>query len=226
MGSVLIPTLIQVALGASLAIAFRRRPEWRQVRAVRLGTLVAILCSLVVYSAALLGAGGTLGSALSCLLLVLIAYLPTVCHLITHEAAVILPEEVDREAEVVWTWRVRRRLLFGNEGRRRRLWRQKRDRLEGLPTDPVLRLELLELSMGLGEYGEALFHAHALDEFLPRGETHAFVLLRAAQILAEKQQRLAAAQPVLHRLIRLYPVSVHRDEADRLIRLFEQAPGI
>ena len=90
----------------------------------------------------------------------------------------------------------------------------------------MLRLELLELSMGLGEYGEALFHAHALDEFLPRGETHAFVLLRAAQILAEKQQRLAAAQPVLHRLIRLYPVSVHRDEADRLIRLFEQAPGI
>lgn len=223
MGSLLIPTVIQVAAGTTLWILFRRNPQWHKQRPVRFGALLAIFISLIVYTAAAVGAGATMAVTAVCLIVVLLAHFPITSQLIAHEAASILPEEVGREAEVAWNWRVRRRLLFGSESRRRRLWLRKRRQLPLRSTDPVLRLELLELSIGLGEFGEALFHAHALDELLPTGEIHAFALHRMAHVIAERQQRLAAAQPTLHRLVRLYPISTHRDDAERLIRLFEEA---
>ncbi len=222
MGALLIPTAIQVVVGGSLYL-LRKRPIWEQMRQVRYAALMAVFVSLVVYVAAVAGAGASLGWLVTCLTLVLAIHFPIVSQLILLEVSAILPAEVEREAEVAWNWRVRRRLLFGSESRRRRLWARKRRQLPQRSTDPVLRLELLELCIGLGEYGEGIYHAHALDELLPTGETHAFALLRMAQVIAERQQRLAAAQPTLHRLIRLYPVSVHRDEADRLIRLYEEA---
>ena len=101
--------------------------------------------------------------------------------------------------------RIHRRLLFGNETRRRRLWSRKRRQLAEMSAearqrlDAILRLELLELSLSLGEYEEALYHAHALDEILPTGETHAHTLFRQAHIIAEKQLRLALGQVLRYR---------------------------
>ncbi len=222
MSALLIPTAIQIVVGGTLYY-FRKSSIWGQMRQVRFAALTAVFVSLVVYIALVVGAGTSVGLTAACLVLVFAVQFPIISHLILQEISAILPAEVEREAEVAWNWRVRRRLLFGSETRRRRLWLRKRKLLPQRSIDPVLRLELLELCVGLGEYGEALYHAHALDELLPTGETHAFALHRMAHILAERQQRLAAAQPTLHRLIRLYPVSAHRDEADRLIRLFEEA---
>ena len=219
----LLPTLIQILAGGLLFFFFRRRVRWKDQRSLRLAALSAIFISLILYSAAIVTTQATGAQIATCLLLVFLVYAPTISLLISQEAASILPAEVERQAEVAWTWRVRRRLLFGSEVRRRRLWQRKRRRLPQHSTDPILRLELLELSIGLGEYGEALYHAHALDELLPTGEIHAYALHRMAHVLAERQQRLGAAQPTLHRLIRLYPISEHRDDAERLIRLFEEA---
>jgi len=223
MDPLIAPTLVQLLAGAGLYLFFRRRSSRPDHPAVRRAALSAIFASLILYLAAVLAIPASGSAILGCLTLVILVHAPTISLLISREAATILPEEVEREAAVAGTWRVRRRLLFGSEPRRRRLWNRKRRRAQQASTDPILRLELMALSIGLGEFQEALFHAHALDELLPRGDLHAHVLQRTAYVLAERQQRLAAAQPVLHRIVRLYPVSEHRDEAERLIRLYEEA---
>lgn len=220
MDELLIPTAVNFLAGGTLYLLFRSRPGWRRRRPLRAAALSAIFVSLTIYAAIAIDGSADLAATAACVLIVVGGYLPVVAHLLSQELPEITPEP---DPALSLSWRVRRRLLFGGEARRRRLWTRKRRQLPHRSTDPMLRLELLELSLGLGEFGEALFHAHALDEILPTGETHAFALHRQAHILAERQQRLAEAQPTLHRLIRLYPTSEHREDAERLIRLFETA---
>jgi hypothetical protein len=221
-GQLLIPTVLNFLAGAGLYFAFRSRPSWRRSRPVRALALSTIFVSLTIYAAFAIDGNSTLTATAACVMIVVGGYLPVVGHLLTHE----LPSAASEpDTGLALAWRVRRSLLFGGDGRRRRLWERKRRQLAKRSTDPLLRLELLELSLGLGEYEEALFHAHALDELLPTGETHAYALHRLAHILAERQLRLADAQPTLHRLVRLYPASSLRTDADRLIRLFQRAHG-
>jgi len=216
----LLPTAVNFLAGGTLFLLFRAHPVWRLRRPLRAAALSSIFISLTIYAAFAIDGTASVAATAACVLIVIGGYLPVVAHLLTHEIAAP-PPEVDPALSL--TWRVRRRLLFGGENRRRRLWTRKRRQLPQKSTDALLRLELLELSLGLGEFGEALFHAHALDEILPTGETHAFALHRQAHIIAERQQRLAEAQPTLHRLLRLYPTSEHRQDAERLIRLYETA---
>ena len=218
-GNLLIPTALHFLAGGSLFLLFRSHPHWSRRRAVRALALSGIAVALTFFAASVIDGSTAIGSTAACLLIVIGGYLPVVGHLLVHEPAPATDHPPD--LGLIWTWRLRRRLLFGGESRRRQLWMRKRRLLEHRSVDPLLRLELLELSLGLGEYGEALYHAHALDELLPTGETHAFALHRMATILAERQQRLGDAQPILHRLVRLYPASEHRHEADRLIRLYQ-----
>jgi hypothetical protein len=219
MGNLLLPTAVNFLAGGSLYLMFRSHPTWRSCRPLRAAALSSIFVALAIFAASAIDGSTSLSVTAACVLVVVGGYLPVVGHLLTHEA-LVQPEET--EITLTWIWGVRRRLLFGSESRRRRVWARKRRRLSYHSVDPLLRLELMELSLGLGELGEALYHAHALDELLPTGETHAFALHRLAHIIAERQQRLAEAQPTLHRLIRLYPNSEHRANADRLIRLFQE----
>ncbi|MGE3164167.1 MAG: tol-pal system YbgF family protein [Planctomycetota bacterium] len=89
------------------------------------------------------------------------------------------------------------------------------------PTDPVLRSQLIDLYLGLGDVDGALYHAYALVELLPRGHAHGYALYRLAQILVEQRKRLDAAQPYLRRIIRLYPRSFFASYARRLVNQFE-----
>ncbi len=220
LGSLLIPTAVNFLAGGTIYLFFRSHPNWRRHRLIRATVLSAIFVALTIYAAFAIDGSASIAATAACVMIVVGGYLPVVGHILTHELAIIAPEP---DLSLAWTWRVRRRLLFGGDTRRRRVWARKRRLLRHRSMDPLLRLELLELSLGLGEWGEALYHAHALDEFLPSGEIHAFTLHRQAHIIAECQQRLAEAQPTLHRLIRLYPFSEHRQDADRLIRLYEEA---
>ena len=221
----LIATALQFALGGTLLLLFQRNPLWRHHRVVRLVALSTIFMALTLHIAVSISFGHALGAVFFSVVITLLAHLPIAAHLVTHESALAAQssELSHTDESLSWVWSLRRRLLIGGESRRRRLWEKKRNKLPNQAVDPILRLELLELSVGLGKYGEALYHAYALDELLPKGNTHAEVIYRRAQILAELQQRLAAAQPTLHRLIRLYPQSSNRQEAERLIRLYEEA---
>ena len=221
MGGLLIPTAMNFLAGGTLYFLFRSNPTWRARRTLRVAMLSLIFIAITVYGAAAIGGSAGLASTAACVLIVLGGYLPIVGHLLTHEFPLGEPQS-DRSPSLTWRWSLRRRFLFGSDARRRGLWMRKRQLLPRRSTDPLLRLELLELSLGLGEFEDALYHAHTLDELLPRGEMHAEVLYRLAHILAERQQRLAAAQPTLHRLVRLYPSSEERRDAERLIRLYEQ----
>lgn len=218
METLIIPTVLHTAGGIGLFLLFRAHPLWRIRRPARLAALSLTFLSLTFYSA--FAIDGSASPALTALfvMITLLGHLPLVAHLLTAE---LPPLDADPEGSLAWTWRLRRRFLFGNERRRRRLWARKRRALRNRSTDPLLRLELLELCLGLGEYGEALFHAHALDEMLPRGPLHALALYRLGQVQAERQQRLADAQPALHRLLRLYPESEHRADAEHFISLHE-----
>jgi len=221
----LIATALQFALGGILLLLFQRNPLWRHHRVLRLVALSTIFMALTLHIAIAISVGHALGAVFASVVITIVAHLPIAAHLVAHESALAAQssELAHADESLSWVWSVRRRLLIGGESRRRRLWEKKRNRLPSQSVDPILRLELLELSLGLGKYGEALYHAYALDELLPKGSTHAEVIYRQAQILAELQHRLAEAQPTLHRLIRLYPRSSHRQDAERLIRLYEEA---
>lgn len=116
-----------------------------------------------------------------------------------------------------WHRKLRRALRRGDL----RLLETKLTDVGDRPTDPVLRSQLIDLYLGLGDVENALYHAYALVELLPRGHAHGYALYRLAQILVEQRKRLDAAQPYLRRIIRLYPRSFFASYARRLVNQFE-----
>jgi len=73
------------------------------------------------------------------------------------------------------------------------------------PMDAILRLRAMELALAANENSRALYHAHLLDEILPRGSAHAHVLRSTCEILVKRQRRPADAICTLGRLEKLYP---------------------
>lgn len=116
-----------------------------------------------------------------------------------------------------WRKRLRRALRRGDL----RILEDKLQEVQERQTDPVLRGQLIDLYLSLGDADSASYHAYALVEMLPRGHAHGFALYRLAQILAERQKRLDAAQPYLRRIIRLYPRSFFASYARRLVNQYE-----
>lgn len=116
-----------------------------------------------------------------------------------------------------WQRKLRRALRRGDF----RLLEQKQKEVEARPTDANLRSQLIDLYLGLGDADGAMYHAYVMIELLPRGHAHAYALYRLSQILAERRNRLDAAQPYLRRIIRLYPRSFFASYARRLVNQYE-----
>lgn len=131
------------------------------------------------------------------------------------------PRSRERRKVIKWQQRLRRALRRGDT----RLLEEKLAEVQLRPTHPTLRSQLIDLYLGLGETENALYHAYALVEMLPRGHAHGFALYRLAQIIAERQKRLPQAQPYLRRIIRMYPRSFFASYARRLVNQYEAYAG-
>ncbi|MEM7163988.1 MAG: hypothetical protein AAF581_00905 [Planctomycetota bacterium] len=127
------------------------------------------------------------------------------------------PRSREHRQLIKWQQRLRRALRRGDL----RLLEEKLQEVREHPTHPTLRSQLIDLYLGLGETENALYHAYALVEMLPRGHAHGFALYRLSQIIAERQKQLPEAQPYLRRIIRLYPRSFFASYARRLVNQYE-----
>ena len=125
----------------------------------------------------------------------------------------------DRKAEHLEQLRHQLRTSRGSSGRR--LLERKLRESKRRPTDATVRRELVELYLSRGDLQGALYQGYALVEMLPFGHAHAFALYRLAQILVDHLGQLEAAQPYLHRIIRIYPRSFFASYARRLVNQYE-----
>ena len=106
--------------------------------------------------------------------------------------------------------------------------REYQQRLATDPSDAGAREQLADLYVRLGFWDSAVYEYRRTSDWLERGYAHAYVLYKAAYVIAEKRKDLSAAAPLLRRVVRLYPRSYFAAYARRVLNHFEahaQADG-
>lgn len=217
------PSLLAFINGALVSFAFAcfdlmRRDPWLKLLSV--GYL--LLC-LAAYAQQLPGPSPAIAVTYWAYMFAVSGSLPVFVYVaagaVTHAFEQLLRHSPGTEPTQRRRWqrRLQRALRRGDL----RLLEQKLAEVGRHPTQPALRSQLIDLYLSVGDHSQAAFHAYALAEMLPRGHAHGFALYRLAQILAEKQRNLPAAQPYLRRIIRLYPRSFFASYARRLVNQYE-----
>ncbi|HIA28668.1 MAG TPA: hypothetical protein EYN79_11260 [Planctomycetes bacterium] len=223
-GPALGPTVLCALLGAALHLVLSQksgvvdRPFLRPIFLCTIFLAFTTSCALLVEREVALPVVG------ACTILILLSFLPALVQLLgDQEVRAPLLKSMGLRHRSPWGWRWRCRMVLGSEEACRGRLEKKTLALTARPIDAMLRLEVMELCLFLGELELALYHAHVLDEMLPTGDAHAHCLWRQAHILAERQLLLAEAQPVLNRLVTTYPEDSRSNHARRLIELFQSS---
>lgn len=223
-GPALGPIVACALLGALLHLILAHGNTSRSMSYLRPLLLCVIFISFTTSCALLVQRDITLPVVAASAVLILLSFLPALLQLIGDQRnSPPLLQSMGLRPRSPWGWRWRCRMVLGNEEVSRERLHRKETALKHRPIDAMLRLEVMELSLYLGELDLALYHAHTLDEMLPAGDAHAHCLWRQAHILAERQLQLADAQPVLNRLVKMYPRGSRIDHALRLIELYQSS---
>ncbi len=112
----------------------------------------------------------------------------------------------------------------------REQWERIHACLEALAADPTCapaHERLGDLYTGMGFYDSAVYQYRKAADWMETGYAQAHVLYKATRILAERKADIAAALPLLRRIVRIYPRSYFAAYARRIISHYEAhlAPG-
>ncbi len=221
----LLYTFLSFLNGALLTLLFAASPRLRRNAATRFAVLAYMVISIAAYLRVLSPDLLTRPAFVWHSVAAISGYFPVFVYLLSAAAETVserillslCPERYDLTGQRT---RAKWQRLARSAGNRH-LLRAKREELVLRPTDARLRRELVEIYLSLDDADSALFHAYVLAELLPRGQAHALALYRTAQILVERKRNLAAAQPCLRRIVRLYPRSFFASYARRLVNHYE-----
>lgn len=103
-------------------------------------------------------------------------------------------------------------------------WNEIQVHLEALsrhPIDPHHRRRLAECYLRLGLIDSAIAELRKAISCTDRGYDHAYVIFKAAHLIADGKQDVPGALPLLRRLVRLYPKSYFAAYARRIINQHE-----